>query len=110
MRTRRNTIHPTSRHASPARRNPLALDSREPTWRNASPDDITRTPPRGGDAHDARGACADCMRDFPGARDVQDGDVDAGAGDDPRGWAMEAFGGPASVRSASAGRKKVAGA
>ena len=50
------------------------------------------------------------MRDFPGARDVQDGDVDAGAGDDPRGWAMEAFGGPASVRSASAGRKKVAGA
>ncbi len=51
MRAQRDTVHPGSRHASPARRNPSSLDSREPTWRNASPGDITRTtPPRWGRA------------------------------------------------------------
>ena len=47
MRARRNIIHPTSRHASSARHNPPALDPREPTWRNASPGDITKTTPPG---------------------------------------------------------------
>ena len=43
MRAQRDTVHPTSRRASPARRNSPALDSCEPTWRNASPGDITET-------------------------------------------------------------------
>ena len=47
MRAQRDTVHPTSRRASPARRNPPALDSCEPTWRNASPGDITETTPPG---------------------------------------------------------------
>ena len=47
MRAQRNAIHPTSRRASPARRNPPALDPRDPAWRNASPGDITKTTPRG---------------------------------------------------------------
>ena len=47
MRAQRDTVHPGSHHASPARRNPSSLDSREPTWRNASPGDITRTTPSG---------------------------------------------------------------
>ena len=47
MRARRDTVHPASRRASPARRNPPALDPREPTSHNASPGDITRTTPRG---------------------------------------------------------------
>ena len=47
MRAQRNTVHPASRRASPARRNPPALDPRDPTWRNASPGDITKTTPRG---------------------------------------------------------------
>ena len=46
-----NGIHPTSRHASrhasPARRNPSALDPRDPTWHNASPGDITKSTPPG---------------------------------------------------------------
>ena len=47
MRAQRNGIHPTSRHASPARRNPSALDPRDPTWHNASPGDITKSTPPG---------------------------------------------------------------
>ncbi len=35
MRTQRDAVHPASRRANPARRNPPALDPREPTWRNA---------------------------------------------------------------------------
>ena len=47
MRARRNRIHPASRRASPARRNPPALDPRRLTSHNASPGDITKsTPPR----------------------------------------------------------------
>ena len=42
-----NGIHPTSRRASPARRNPSALDPRDPTWHNASPGDITKSTPPG---------------------------------------------------------------
>ena len=48
MRAQRDAVRLTSRRASPARRNPPALDSREPTWRNASPGDITKTTPPGG--------------------------------------------------------------
>ena len=47
MRAQRDTVHPASRRASPARRNSPALDSCEPTWRNASPGDITETTPPG---------------------------------------------------------------
>ena len=47
MRAQRDAVHPASRRASPARRNPPALDSCEPTWRNASPGDITKTTPPG---------------------------------------------------------------
>ena len=55
MRAQRDTVHPGSRRASPARRNPPALDPREPTSHNASPGDITRTtPPGGGDAQGRR--------------------------------------------------------
>ena len=55
MRARRDTVHPGSRRASPARRNPPALDPREPTSHNASPGDITRTtPPGDGDAQGRR--------------------------------------------------------
>ena len=35
MRAQRDAVHPASRRASPARHNPPALDSCEPTWRNA---------------------------------------------------------------------------
>ena len=52
-RARRDAVRPASRRASPARRNPPALDPRDPTWRNASPGDITEsTPPRAGRAGD----------------------------------------------------------
>ena len=47
MRAQRDTVHTTSRRASPARRNSPALDYCEPTWRNASPGDITETTPPG---------------------------------------------------------------
>ena len=47
MRAQRDTVHPTSRRASSARRNSPSLDSCEPTWRNASPGDITETTPPG---------------------------------------------------------------
>ena len=47
MRAQRDTVHPASRRASPARRNSPALDSCEPTWRNATPGDITETTPPG---------------------------------------------------------------
>ena len=47
MRAQRDGIHPASRRASPARRNPPALDPRRLTSHNASPGDITKsTPPR----------------------------------------------------------------
>ena len=36
MRAQRNTIHPASRRASPARQNPAALDPRRPTSHNAT--------------------------------------------------------------------------
>ena len=48
MRAQRDAVHPISRRASPARHNPPELDSREPTSRNASPGDITKTTPPGG--------------------------------------------------------------
>ena len=47
MRAQRDAVRLTSRRASPARHNPPELDSREPTWRNASPGDITETTPPG---------------------------------------------------------------
>ena len=47
MRAQRDAVHPASRRASPARRNPPALDSCEPAWRNASPGDITNSTPPG---------------------------------------------------------------
>ena len=47
MRAQRDAVRLTSRRASPARQNPAVLDSREPTWRNASPGDITKTTPPG---------------------------------------------------------------
>ena len=47
MRAQRDGIHPSSRHARSARRNPPALDPREPTSHNASPDDITDSTPPG---------------------------------------------------------------
>ena len=53
MRAQRNAIHPASRRAGSARHDPPALDPREPTWRNASPGDITEsTPPGRGRAQD----------------------------------------------------------
>ena len=56
MRAQRDAVHPASRCASSARRNPPALDSREPAWRNASPGDITRTTSPGGGDSQADGA------------------------------------------------------
>ena len=58
MRAQRDTVHPTSRRASPARRNPPERNPRDPTWRNASPGDITKTTPRGPapDSPQGRGA------------------------------------------------------
>ena len=47
MRAQRDAVHPASRRASPARHNPPALDSREPTSHNASPGDITNSTPPG---------------------------------------------------------------
>ena len=47
MRAQRDEIHPGSRRAIPARRNPPALDSRDPTSHNASPGDITNSTPPG---------------------------------------------------------------
>ena len=54
MRAQRDAVHPISRRASPARHNPPELDSCEPTSRNASPGDITKTTPPGGDSRTAR--------------------------------------------------------
>lgn len=50
MRAQRNTIHPASHRASPARRNPPALDPRHPTSHHAGPDDTAKTTPPGGSA------------------------------------------------------------
>ena len=47
MRAQRDGVHPSSRHARSARRNPPALDPREPTSHNASPDDLTDSTPPG---------------------------------------------------------------
>ena len=55
MRARRDAVRPASRRASPARHDPFALDPRDPTWRNASPGDITKTtPPEAGLRRTAR--------------------------------------------------------
>ena len=54
MRAQRDAVRLTSRRASPARHNPPELDSREPTWRNASPGDITKTTPPGALGADSR--------------------------------------------------------
>ena len=55
MRARRDAVRPASRRASPARHDPSALDPRDPTWRNASPGDITKTtPPEAGLRRTAR--------------------------------------------------------
>ena len=63
-----NGIHPTSRRASPARRNPSALDPRDPTWHNASPGDITETtPPGAGLRHGVGDAAASGQADSPEA-------------------------------------------
>ena len=68
MRAQRDAIHPTSRRASPARRNPSALDPRDPTWHNASPGDITETtPPGAGLRHGVGDAAASGQADSPEA-------------------------------------------
>ena len=67
MQGQLNGIHPTSRHASPARRNPSALDPRDPTWHNASPGDITETTPPGAGPRRQYGTCAErTLPDSPG--------------------------------------------
>ena len=71
MRARRDTVHPASRRASPARRNPPALDPREPTSHNASPGDITRTTPRGRGRARAASPPMASPRDSPGGGDAQ---------------------------------------
>ena len=50
MRAQRDTVHPASHRASPARRNPPRLDSRQPASHNASRGDITNSTPPGGGA------------------------------------------------------------
>ena len=50
MRAQRNAIHSASHRASPARRNPPALDPRHPTSHHAGPGDTTKTTPPGGSA------------------------------------------------------------
>mgnify|MGYP000931936412 CR=1 FL=1 len=47
MRAQRDTIYPSSHRASPARRNPPALDPREPTSHNATRGDLTESTPQG---------------------------------------------------------------
>ena len=47
MRAQRDGVHPGSRRASSARRNPPALDSCEPASHNASPGDIANSTPPG---------------------------------------------------------------
>ena len=55
MRAQRDMVHPASRRASSARRNPPVLDSCEPVWHDASPGDITEsTPPGAGGGRKAR--------------------------------------------------------
>mgnify|MGYP000924807820 CR=1 FL=1 len=48
MRAQRDAVHPASHRASPARRNPPRLDSRQPASHNASRGDITNSTPPGG--------------------------------------------------------------
>ena len=89
MRAQRDTVHPASHRASPARRNPPALDPREPTSHNASPGDITRTtPPGAGTRKGGVSAHGESQRLPPGGRgrageDTQGGGADAGAGPAP---------------------------
>ena len=67
MRAQRDAVRLTSRRASPARHNPPELDSREPTWRNASPGDITKTTPPGrGAPTDSEAGWDDPEWDDPG--------------------------------------------
>ena len=90
MRAQRDAVHPASHRASPARRNPPRLDSRQPASHNASRGDITnstppggrgsgdadadvavavdRLPPGGGGAHWEAGASVTALRTSPGAR------------------------------------------
>ena len=88
MRAQRDTVHPTSRRASPARRNPPALDSCEPTWRNASPGDITETTPPGvGRPRGWRHRVCQPKRLPPGGgADPGDGGTGRRRNDSPRGW------------------------
>ena len=68
MRAQRDAVRLTSRRASPARHNPPELDSREPTWRNASPGDITETtPPGAGSPLDVGAGVEQCPDDSLGA-------------------------------------------
>ena len=89
MRAQRDTVHPASHRASPARRNPPALDPREPTSHNASPGDITRTtPPGAGTRKGGVSAHGESQRLPPGGRgrageDTQGGGADAGASPAP---------------------------
>ena len=72
MRAQRDTVHPASRRASPARWNPPALDPREPTSHNASPGDITRTtPPGAGTRKGGVSAHGETQRLPPGGGDAQ---------------------------------------
>ena len=84
MRARRDAVRPASRRASPARRNPPALDPRNPTWRNASPGDITRTTPPGPGLSDGDlGVAGAHPNDSPRAGAQADGAPDPGSESPP---------------------------
>ena len=73
MRAQRDTVHPASHRASPARRNPPRLDSRQPASHNASRGDITNSTPPGGGAR-ATATSRSPSADFPpGGRGRADG-------------------------------------
>ena len=102
MRAQRDGIHPASRRASPARRNPPALDPRQLTSHNASPGDITKsTPP----ASPRRTPV-----DRPGDTGAGGGDGRRGAASPPRRSSPASGGalrdGPLPVRSASPGPRQ----
>ena len=66
MRAQRDAVHPASHRASPARRNPPRLDSRQPASHNASRGDITNsTPPGGRGSGDADGDVAVAVDRLP---------------------------------------------
>ena len=68
MRAQLTGIHPTSRRASSARRNPPPLDSCDPTSHNASQDDITKTTHPGAGPAGWDEAPAALASDFPPRR------------------------------------------